>query len=45
MTATATLSRADDPWLRIGKDGLFRLSRGCRSVSVSLHPRASPGLI
>ena len=24
MTATATLSSADDPWLRIGKDGLFR---------------------
>jgi pimeloyl-ACP methyl ester carboxylesterase len=24
MTATATLSTSDDPWLRIGKDGLFR---------------------
>jgi pimeloyl-ACP methyl ester carboxylesterase len=24
MTATATLSSADDPWLRAGKDGLFR---------------------
>jgi pimeloyl-ACP methyl ester carboxylesterase len=24
MTATATLSTADDPWLRVGKDGLFR---------------------
>ena len=24
MTATATLSAADDPWLRVGKDGLFR---------------------
>jgi pimeloyl-ACP methyl ester carboxylesterase len=24
MTVTATLSSADDPWLRVGKDGLFR---------------------
>jgi pimeloyl-ACP methyl ester carboxylesterase len=24
MTSTATLSTADDPWLRVGKDGLFR---------------------
>ena len=24
MAATATLSYADDPWLRLGKDGLFR---------------------
>jgi len=24
MTATASLSTADDPWLRVGKDGLFR---------------------
>jgi pimeloyl-ACP methyl ester carboxylesterase len=24
MTATATLSTSDDPWLRTGKDGLFR---------------------
>jgi pimeloyl-ACP methyl ester carboxylesterase len=24
LTATATLSTADDPWLRVGKDGLFR---------------------
>ena len=24
MAATATLSTTDDPWLRLGKDGLFR---------------------
>ena len=24
LTATAALSTADDPWLRVGKDGLFR---------------------
>jgi hypothetical protein len=24
MTAVANLSKTEDPWLRIGKDGLFR---------------------
>src|SRR5262249_57135128 len=24
LTTTANLSTADDPWLRVGKDGLFR---------------------